>query len=284
AEEIKAPVIEPRIVTVLSTTHMHITPPGKSAFPTTGRGRALAEFIASGDNPLTARVMMNRIWYQHFGQGIVATPNNFGKMGSDPSNLELLHWLATEFVRQGWSIKQMQRLIMTSETYKMASAYYDSASSTKDSINQFLWRFPVKRLEAEIIRDAALSASGDLNLDAGGPAFFPPVPKSIVAGAPIKGKWLITKDEPSTYKRSIYASVKRNLKYPMFEVFDQPDASLSCERREVTTVPTQALTLFNNETYLAQSRDLAERVWREAGSEPAAQVKLLYRIAFSREA
>jgi hypothetical protein len=283
AEEIKAPVIEPGFLTVLSMAPARITPPAKSAFPTSGRRKTLAEFIASGDNPLTARVMMNRIWYQHFGQGIVATPNNFGKMGTEPSNLALLDWLATEFVRQGWSIKQMQRLIMTSETYKMASAYYHEPSLTKDPTNQFLWRFPVKRLEAEIIRDAALSASGDLNLEAGGPAFFPPVPKSIVDGAPIKGKWLITKDELSTYKRSIYASVKRNLKYPMFDVFDQPNASLSCERREVTTVPTQALTLFNNETYFVQSQDLAARVEREAGSDPAAQVKLLYRIAYSRE-
>src|SRR5207302_1518307 len=131
---------------------------------------------------------------------------------------------------------------------------------------------------------AVLSASGDLNLEAGGPAFFPPVPKSIVDGAPIKGKWLITKDEPSTYKRSIYASVKRNLKYPMFEVFDQPNASLSCERREVTTVPTQALTLFNNETFLLQAQHLAERIEREAGSDQAAQIRLLYRIAYSRDA
>ena len=284
AEEIKAPVIEPGFLTVLSKGPARITPLSKSAFPTSGRRRALAEFIASGDNPLTARVMVNRIWYQHFGQGIVSTPNNFGKMGSQPTNPALLDWLATEFVRQGWSIKQMQRLIMTSEAYKMASAYYDEASLAKDPTNQFQWRFPVKRLEAEIIRDAALSASGDLNLEAGGPAFFPPVPKAIVAGAPIKGKWLITKNEPATYRRSIYASVKRNLKYPMFDVFDQPNASLSCERREVTTVPTQALTLFNNETYLMQSQDLAARLEREAGRDPAAQVKLLYRIAYSREA
>ena len=283
-EELKAPVIEPGFLTVLATGPARITAPAKSAFPSSGRRRALAEFIASGDNPLTARVMMNRIWYQHFGQGIVATPNNFGKMGAEPSNPELLDWLATEFVRQGWSVKQMQRLIMTSETYKMASAYYHQPSFTKDPTNQFMWRFPVKRLEAEIIRDAVLSASGDLNFEAGGPAFFPPVPKSIVDGASIKGKWLITKDEPSTYKRSIYASVKRNLKYPMFDVFDQPNASLSCERREVTTVPTQALTLFNNESYFVQSQDLAARVEREAGRDPAAQVKLLYRIAYSREA
>src|SRR5262249_25510218 len=119
AEEIKAPVVEPGFLTVLSTAPARITAPATSAFPTSGRRRALAEFIASGDNPLTARVMVNRLWYQHFGQGIVTTPNNFGKMGTEPSNPQLLDFLATEFVRQGWSIKQMQRLIMTSETYKM---------------------------------------------------------------------------------------------------------------------------------------------------------------------
>jgi hypothetical protein len=228
--------------------------------------------------------MVNRLWYQHFGQGIVSTPNNFGKMGSEASNLALLDWLATEFMRQGWSVKQIQRLIMNSETYKMGSAYYQAESAAKDPTDQFLWRFPVKRLEAEIIRDSVLSASGDLNLQAGGPAFFPPVPKSVVSAVPIRGKWDLTKEDPSTWRRSIYASVKRNLKYPMFEVFDQPNASLSCERREVTTVPTQALTLFNNETFLEQAQHLAERLQREAGNQQAAQVRLLYRIAYSREA
>jgi len=284
ADEMKAPVIDPGFLTVLTKGSPRVADPPATGYPTSGRRRALAEFMASDENPLTARVMVNRIWYQHFGQGIVATPNNFGKMGSQPSNPALLDWLATEFMRQGWSIKQMQRLIMTSETYKMASAYYQADNASKDSTDQFLWRFPVKRLEAEIIRDAVLSASGDLNLDAGGPAFFPPVPQSVISGAPIRGKWALTTDDPSTWKRSIYASVKRNLKYPMFEVFDQPNASLSCERRDVTTVPTQALTLFNNETYLQQAEHLAARVQKEAGSDQAAEIKLLYRIAFSRDA
>jgi hypothetical protein len=118
----------------------------------------------------------------------------------------------------------------------------------------------------------------------GGPSFYPPVPKTIVTGASIRGTWLVTKDDPSTWRRSIYANIKRNLKYPMFDVFDQPNASLSCERRDVTTVATQALTLFNNETFLIQSQDLASRIEKEAGTDPAAQVKLLYRIAYSREA
>jgi hypothetical protein len=283
-EEIKAPVVEPGFLTVLSKPGQQpFADPPSSGNPTSGRRRALAEAIASPDNPLTARVMVNRIWYQHFGQGIVTTPNNFGKMGTQPSNPELLDWLATEFIKQGWSIKQIHRLIMNSETYKMASDFYLPANAEKDSTNQFLWRFPIKRMEAEIIRDAVLSASGDINFQAGGKPFFPPVPESVTSQVPTKGKWEQTKEDPSTWRRSIYAYVKRNLKYPMFEVFDQPDATLSCERREVTTVPTQALTLFNNEFFLLQARHFADRVARVAGSDPAAQIKLAYRIAFSRE-
>ena len=284
ADEMKAPVVEPGFLTVLSKGKPFVTDPPKNDYATSGRRRALAEFFASEDNPLTARVMVNRIWYQHFGQGIVSTPNNFGKMGTEPSNQALLDWLATEFMRQGWSIKQMQRLIMTSETYKMASAYYQADSAAKDPTDEFHWRFPVKRLEAEIIRDAVLSASGDLNPQMGGPAFFPPVPKSVASAVTIRGKWILTRDDPSTWRRSIYATVKRNLKYPMFEIFDQPNAGVSCERREVTTVPTQALTLLNNETFLLQAQHLAERLEREAGGNPAAQVRLLYQIAYSRDA
>ncbi|PWU05463.1 MAG: hypothetical protein C5B51_14465 [Terriglobia bacterium] len=283
-EEIKGPVVEPGFLTVLSKPGQQpFADPPKNGYPSSGRRRALAEAIASEENPLTARVMVNRIWYQHFGQGIVSTPNNFGKMGTQPSNPELLDWLATEFMQRGWDIKQMHRLIMNSETYKMASDYYLPANAEKDPTNQFLWRFPIKRLEAEIIRDAVLSASGDLNFQPGGKPFFPPVPEAVTSQVPTKGKWEKTQEDPSTWRRSVYAYVKRNMKYPMFEVFDQPDAALSCERREVTTVPTQALTLFNNEFFLLQAKHFAERVTREAGSDPAAQIKQVYRIAFSRE-
>jgi hypothetical protein len=284
ADEMKAPVVEPGFLTVLAKpSQQPFADPPKTGYPTSGRRRALAEAIASEDNPLTARVMINRIWYQHFGQGIVTTPNNFGKMGTQPSNPELLDWLATEFMARGWSIKQMHRLIMNSEIYKMASDYYTGADAEKEPTNQSLWRFPLKRLEAEVIRDAVLSASGDLNFQAGGKPFFPPVPEAVTSQVPTKGRWEKTEEGPSTWRRSIYAYVKRNLKYPMFEVFDQPDATLSCERREVTTVPTQALTLFNNEFFLLQARHFAERVSREAGNDPPAQIKLMYRIAFSRE-
>src|SRR5262249_35061035 len=143
-------------------------PPDRLDYPTSGRRRALAEWIASPDNPLTARVFMNRVWGWHFGTGIVSTPNNFGKMGSPPSDPELLDWLANEFVREGWSIKQMHRLIMNSETYKMASSFYRQEDLAKDPTDAYLWRFPIHRVEAELVRDLVLSASGQINLEFGG--------------------------------------------------------------------------------------------------------------------
>jgi len=276
--------VQPGFLTVLTNgnpppaTH----PPNRTDYVSSGRRRALAEAIVSKDNPLTARVMVNRIWGWHFGTGIVATPGNFGKMGVLPSNPELLDWLATEFVRQGWSVKQMQRLIMTSETYKMASAFSMEGDLKADPTNVYLWRFPAHRLEAEIIRDATLSASGQLNPMAGGEPFFPAIPASLRADQP-RGSWELTKEEPSTWRRSVYAYVKRGLKYPMFEIFDEPDLNVTCERRAVSTVPTQALTLLNNEFTLIQANYFADRVWKAVGASPEKQVQEMYRIAFSRE-
>ncbi len=276
--------VQPGFLSVLQngtpppTTH----PPNRPDYVTSGRRRALAEAIASKDNPLTARVMINRIWGWHFGRGIVATPGNFGKMGVLPSHPELLDWLATEFVRQGWSIKQMQRLIMTSETYKMASVFYQANDMENDPTNVYLWRFPIRRMEAEIIRDAILDASGNLNLQAGGPPFFPAIPLSVRADQP-RGIWDVTKEGPDTWRRSVYAYVKRGLKFPMFEVYDLPDLNTTCERRAVSTVPTQALTMLNNEFILIQADHFAQRVLKQAGSSPEEQVKTMYRIAFSRE-
>jgi hypothetical protein len=203
-------------------------------------------------------------------------------MGGRPSHPELLDWLATEFVRQKWSIKQMNRLIMNSETYKMASSYAQATNLEKDPTNIYLWRFPLRRLEAEAIRDVILSASGQLNLQAGGEPFFPAIPKSVRESY-LQGKWVMTKEEPATWRRGIYAYWKRGLKYPMFEVHDQPDPNVTCEMRNTTTVPTQALTLLNNEFVLLQARHFAERVLREAGADPLKQIRALYRIALSRE-
>jgi len=277
--------VQPGFLTVLTDPKNPLPtadPPKRSDYVTSGRRRALAEAIASPDNPLTARVMVNRIWAWHFGTGIVSTPGNFGKMGTLPSNPELLDWLATEFVQKGWSVKAMHRIIMNSETYKMASAFSREADLKADPTNVYLWRFPPHRAEAEIIRDITLDASGKLNRQMGGEPFFPAIPASLRADQP-RGVWELTKEEPSTWRRAVYAYVKRGLKYPMFEVFDEPDLNVTCERRATSTVPTQALTLLNNEFTLKQAGYFADRVWQAAGPNPEKQVTEMYRIAFSRD-
>ena len=176
----------------------------------------------------------------------------------------------------------MHRLIMNSETYKMDSSFYRDSNMGKDPANVYLWRFPLRRLEAEAIRDVILSAGGRTNLEAGGEPFFPSISKSLREGYR-QGKWVLTQEEPTTWRRSIYAYWKRGLKYPMFEVHDQPDPNVTCERRNVTTVPTQALTLLNNEFVLIQARHFAQRITHEAGSDIAKQIDVLYRIAVSRK-
>jgi hypothetical protein len=247
---------------------------------TTGRRRALAEWITSPANPLTSRVMVNRIWQHHFGRGLVSTPSNFGRLGRRPSHPELLDWLAIEFQNSGWSIKKMHRLIMKSETYQMASEGGTGAETDPD--NQYLWRYPQRRLEGEAIRDAILAASGKLNLQAGGPAYFPTVPERVRKSV-AKGIWVVNNEGPDVWRRGIYSYYKRGMKYPMFEVFDQPDPNVTCEGRSISTVPTQALTLMNNEFTVQQARFLAERIWNEAGPEQQAQVRAVYRTALSRE-
>jgi hypothetical protein len=276
-------LLEPGFLTAVTEGRPVTARPPADGRATSGRRRALAEWIASDGNPLTARVMVNRLWHHHFGRGIVATASNFGKTGTPPTHPELLDWLATEFVRQGWSCKRMHRLILTSRTYQMASAYSSAESLEKDPDNLYLWRFPIRRLEAEIIRDVILSASGRLNLEAGGPPFFPALQPSVHEDAKKVGKWVLTKEEPSTWRRSIYSYWKRALKLPMFEVFDAPDTMVTCERRNTTTVPTQALTLMNNEFVLVQSRHLAARVLEKAGADSRAQVRTAYRICLGRD-
>ena len=281
-EDLKAPVVEPGFLTVLARGDETVArPPARPDYVSSGRRRALAEWIASPDNPLTSRVLVNRLWYWHFGEGIVATPGNFGKMGVPPTHPELLDWLATEFVRQGWSIKQMHRLIMKSETYKMASSFYNAENAEKDPNNKYMWRFPVRRLEGEAIRDVILSASGQLNLKAGGEPFYPALAESVREGYQ-GGKWVLTEEGPETWRRSVYAYWKRGLKFPLFDVHDQPDQNTTTEKRNVSTVPTQALTLLNGEFSLLQARFLADRVIDEAAAAPAARVDRLYRITLGR--
>jgi Protein of unknown function (DUF1553)/Protein of unknown function (DUF1549) len=261
---------------------------------TSGRRRALAEWLASPQNPLTARVIVNRIWHHHFGRGIVATLDNFGKMGDRPTHPELLDWLAVEFVKRGergpqggsrpgvpWSIKKMHRLIMTSEAYRMASAFEDATDREKDPQNEFLWRFRAQRLDAEVVRDSILAVSGGINLAIGGPPVFPPLPKELMTEAN-HGIWKTQEDGPDVWRRSVYVYRKRGLAFPMFQVFDLPEQNITAAARYVSTVPTQALTMLNDAFVLRHAQLFADRVKKEAGDDPARQIDLAYRIALTR--
>jgi hypothetical protein len=247
---------------------------------TSGRRLALAQWIASPQNPLTARVIVNRLWQKHFGRGIVSTLENFGKMGEAPAHPEMLDWLAVRFMDDGWSIKRITKLMMTSETYQMASAFESSANAAIDPDNRYLWRFRPQRLDAEIIRDSMLTVGGNINLEIGGEPIFPFIPKDILTGQ-FRGKWENTPEGPAAWRRGVYVYRRRSLPYPMFDTFDHPDMNVVAGARNVSTVPTQALTLLNNPFVLSQAERLAERVSRGA-SDPAAQIDLAYRIALAR--
>ena len=248
---------------------------------TSGRRRALAEWLASPQNPLTARVIVNRIWHHHFGRGIVATLDNFGKMGDPPTHPELLDWLAVEFMNRGWSIKEIHRLIMTSDAYQMASAFNDAVDREKDPQNHYLWRYRAQRLDAEIVRDAILAAGGSINLAVGGPPVFPPLPKELLTSVS-HGIWKEEADGPGVWRRSVYVYRRRGLVFPIFHVFDLPEQNVSAGARNVSTVPTQALTLLNDPFVLRQAQLFADRVKREGGDDPAAEIDLAYRIALTR--
>ena len=276
----KGPEVEPGFLSVLNREDSFEPRPPAGRADTTGYRRALAEWITGDDHPLAARVMVNRIWAHHFGTGLVSTASNFGRLGQKPTHPELLDWLAVEFRESGWSVKTMHRLIMSSRTYQLSSIG-ETEKNAADPRNRFLWMFPQRRLEGETIRDIVLDAAGTLNKQMGGQPFFPSLPESVWQSFG-KGKWELTQDGPEVWRRSIYSYWKRGLKYPMFEVFDQPDPNITCERRHVSTVPTQALTLLNNPFLLGQARLFAKRVAEESGAASEARIRRAYRIALSR--
>jgi hypothetical protein len=249
---------------------------------TSGRRLALARWIASPQNPLTARVIVNRLWQKHFGRGIVATLENFGKMGDRPTHQELLDWMAVEFMNRGWSMKRISKLMMMSDAYQMASAFNDAADLKNDPENLYAWRFRPQRLDAEIVRDSMLAAGGNINLEVGGEPIFPDIPKDILASQ-YRGKWETTPEGPAAWRRGVYVYQRRSLPYPMFDTFDHPDMNVTAGARHVSTVPTQALTLLNNPFVLSEATFLARRV-SEQPSDPASQVELAYRIALARPA
>lgn len=233
------------------------TPVRQEGRSSSGRRLELAKWIVSPENPLTARVMVNRIWQHHFGRGLVPSSSDFGKLGEAPSHPELLDWLATRFRESGWDVKAMQRLILTSRAYRLSSEP-DSASLEKDPRNLHLWRHDMRRLTAEELRDTFLAVSGKLNLAAGGPWVYPPLPAEVLATASRPGAgWPVSQHEPDHFRRSIYVHVKRSLRHPLLADFDQADTDTGCAVRFVTTVPTQALTLLNSAFANEQARLLA---------------------------
>lgn len=247
---------------------------------TSGRRLALAEWLVSRENPLTARVFVNRVWHHHFGRGIVASIDNFGKTGDSPSHPELLDWLAVRFMDSGWRVKDLHRLIVTSETYQRSSAFMSPEAAAKDASNEYLWRYRPQRLEAEAVRDSMLATAGNLNRAVGGEAVFPPLAAETLAQMK-NGIWHQGEDGPRTWRRSVYVYRKRGLPFPFFEVFDLPDQNISCGRRNTSTVPTQALTLLNNDFVLKQSSRLASRV-KEMSIDSGRQVELVYELALGR--
>jgi hypothetical protein len=262
--------VVPAVLSVLSTTKLAGDTIEQS------RRRALADWIASPQNPLTARVMVNRIWQGHFGAGFVETPNDFGRNGARPSHPELLDWLATEFIRSGWSMKHMHRLIVTSATYRQSSRI-DRNRQLKDAEARLLWRYPTRRLEAETIRDAMLAVSCTLNLKMYGRGFDLFDKRGGLSGfKPVES---FTGDG---LRRMIYAHKIRREREAVFGAFDCPDAGQSTARRRESTTPIQALNLFNSRFTLDASDVFAARVKNETGDDVAAQIRHAYQLALGR--
>ncbi len=256
----------------------HIVPTAHSS----GRRTALANWIASPDNPLTARVFVNRVWAYYFGHGIVDSVSDFGKMGDKPVNPELLDYLAGSFIREDhWSIKKLQREILLSSVYRQSSAARAELPAA-DPNNRLLWSFPRQRLDAEEVRDSLLLASGLLEDKLGGPAVFPPVPANFGVNAANPKAWIVSDNPHDQNRRSVYVFVRRNTAYPMLEAFDEANPNSVHSRREVTTTAPQALALINSDLVYKWSESLAARILREAGNNESAQLDRLYRILFSR--
>jgi hypothetical protein len=274
--ERKLEEVQPAFPEAITSEKPAITPTPFSS----GRRTALAKWIASDTNPLTARVYANRVWEQYFGRGIVETVSDFGKAGQKPTNPELLDYLAAKFVKDGWSVKKLHREILLSSVYRQSSDYREDIIKA-DNENKLLAFFPRKRLEAEEIRDSLLVASGQLEDKVGGPSVFPPVPTNLGA---TPAQWKVSKDKKDQNRRSLYIFTRRSLPYPMLATFDMATAQEAHSKRDVTTTPLQSLALFNSDIVFGWSQALAGRVINEAGSDETAQLDKLYEILFARKA
>jgi hypothetical protein len=271
------PEVPPAVPAVL--TQAQPTFPEPSA--TSMRRLTFARWLTDPGNPLTARVIVNRVWQAHFGEGLVRTPSDFGRIGEKPTHPELLDWLANWFVENGWSLKKLHRLIMTSNTYRM-SKRSNPEYLAADPENRLLWRVPYTRLQVEAIRDSMLAVSGKLNTRMYGPGMYPFVPRQALEGSSDPDKIWQPFDERQASRRTVYAFIKRSMIVPMLDVLDFCDTARTSAKRINTSVAPQALTLFNGDFVNRQARHLASRLAREAGQEPSGQIELAYRLAFAR--
>ncbi len=252
----------------------------------TGRRSALAEWLCRPDHPLTARVMVNRLWQHHFGRGIVGTPNDFGAAGERASHPELLDWLASEFVAGGWRIKPLHRLIVMSSTYRQSS-HFDATdanharASQVDPDNKLLWRFRRQRLDGEQVRDTLLAVSGQLNRQMFGPSVKPELPAEAKIS---RYAWEVDADVSRHDRRSVYVVAFRGFHYPLFSVFDRPDGLNSCAQRSATTTAPQALAMLNGELTLTQARAWAGRLLQRHGDDTDSLVRDAFAAALGRPA
>lgn len=276
------PEARPGFPTVFRVPDPAIPTPSPSA-RSSGRRTVLANWIGSPSNPMTARVMVNRVWLYHFGRGIVPTPNDFGKLGEKPSHPELLDWLAADFVEHGWALKRLHKLLMMSNTYRLASTGA-TANLRADPSNILRWRFDMRRLTAEEVRDSILSVSGNLNPKMYGPSVYPKISDEVLAGISFTDKKAHWPGSPpdEANRRSVYAFVKRSLRVPILSAHDQADTDSSCPVRYTTTVPTQALGMLNGEFTNSQAVTLAERLRKEFPGDVAKQVARALRLTTGR--
>lgn len=244
--------------------------------------KQLALWLTGPEHPLTSRVMVNRIWAWHFGRGLVATPNDFGRQGQAPTHPQLLDWLASEFVERKWSIKAMHRLIMTSQTYQRASRFASAANTKIDPENRYLWKANRRRLEGELLWDSMHSAAGTLNTRTGGKPVATPLAADEVSGFASPWQWPVNGDPAEHHRRGLYLLVRRTFPFPMFEAFDAPVNAVSCPQRDVSSVAPQALWFLNNHVAHEQAAAFAARLRKEAGTQPPQWVDAAWRLALGR--
>ncbi|MFP6857731.1 MAG: DUF1549 and DUF1553 domain-containing protein [Roseibacillus sp.] len=278
----KGEVVDPGVLFLVPVLDKPMKRPPKEA-KTSQRRLQFAEFIVDKRNPLTARVMVNRIWQVLFGNGIVGTPNNFGFKASPPSHPELLDWLAADFMEGDWKIKRVVRQIVLSETYRQSSVHpREENYAQRDPGNQLLWKGNRRRADAEALRDAMLFASGELSLKMGGPSFYPEMAPEVLQGFSRKGNAWKASALDERRRRSVYMVSKRHLLLPLMTAFDFPNSEKPCGKRDVTTVAPQALALMNNHFVHGRSEALAQRV-SEKSSHPNEALRIAWRTVLARE-